>query len=335
MTKPTNEIKVVIIEDDKAKKEELVEILHTNKFSLKNIFSTGFSDIGIDLIEEHLPDVVLLDLKIPANEDDQSVKIENSNKVIKDVELINARRNQDDESTGIIIISASVNDSGLQRLYKDKPEIVHFFDKERITLDPKSFSSDLIDKINIVVARNFRHIVQVDYDSIRNIKIKKLESINKDLFERIDTNLLGQFAKLNNRNVNVHQIVEGIIGLSGKIVEDIVILLEDNDASLSIIDDSDNFNSIRNKLTKLSGRKYDHSSKGNDIIYPEIISRKAADFASYAYKLRSEALHSKEGDIKNDKIFVNSKYSISDAVISIDLIMPLVQEFIIHINKNN
>ncbi len=321
-------VRIVIIEDDQEKRDELLEILRDIGFRLNNIMQTKYAEKGIELINDELPDIVLLDLKLPYNPDNESISINNSNKVIKEVERLNAVRNQEECSTGIIIISASIDDYGLQRHYKDVPEVVDFFDKDEIALNEEKFKEDLLTKINQAVDRDFKHVCKIDINDIRHIKIKKLETIHEELYNRISTDLFGQFQKLNNKNVNTYLIVEGVIGLSGKIVEDIINLSEDKAADLTLIDDSDNFNSVRDRLNKLTGRNWNHYDKRYNIKGKAVYSRKAAEYARFAYQLRSEALHSKEKDSDNKKYFVGSKYTIEDASVSISLIMPLINEFV-------
>lgn len=331
MKKPVENIKILIIEDDQEKREELVEILRDNGIRLPNIFTSGYAEKGIDLLEEECPDVVLLDLKIPYNEESISIKIDNSNKVIKAVERINAIRNQEDSSTGIIIISASVDDEGLRKNYKHTIEVVDFFDKDEIALNKKKFITELIKKIHQTTEKEFKHECKVEFAEIRDFKISKLKTIHYGLFERISKDLLQQFEKLNNKNSNVSRIAENVIGVSGRIVEDIINLVDDRQSQLTTNDQSDNLTSVRNRLTNLTGRKYigfvNYQNK-YEIIGNPIFSRKAAEFATFAYKLRSEALHSQEGDNYNNKIFKESRFSIEDAAISITLIIPLINEFI-------
>lgn len=326
MKKSIKEVKIVIIEDDQLKREDLVEILRDLGLKLSNINQSKYAEKGIEIIRDEWPDVVLLDLKIPYNKESESIKIDNSNKVIKAIEGLNAARNQVDSSTGIIIISASIKDEGLRKNYKHITEVVAFFTKDE--LDEENFKQELLKKIHQVVERDFRHVCKIELKEIRNIKLKKLEVIHKGLYNRISIDLLGQFQKLNNRRVNTYQIVENVISLSGRIVEDVICLIENKDAGLLPVDDSDNFNSVRNKLTALSGRKWCHDAKRYDLEGTPIISRKAAEYARLAYYFRSEALHTKEGDDDNKKIFNSGEYSIEDAAISINLIIPLIQDYV-------
>lgn len=331
MTKSTAEIKVLIIEDDQEKREELVEILRDSGIQLSNVKATGFAESGIQLLDNEEPDVVLLDLKIPYNEESISLNIDNSNKVINAVERLNSIRNQEAESTGILIISASIDDRGIRNQYKHTKEIIDYFDKDEIALNKENFKQELIRKIKKVVEKEIKHECRIDLAEIRHYKISKLKSIHEELYNRISEDLLGDFEKLNNRNVNVSRLVENIIGLAGRVVEDIVNLLENDQYTLGDIDDTDNFFSVRTRLTLLSGRRhtgYENGQPKYEKVGEGIISRKTAEYATQAYKLRSEALHSKEGDRYNNKIFNDSDYSIEDAAISINLIMPLVSDFI-------
>lgn len=328
MKKTIDQIKILIIEDDREKREELAEILYNIGFKLANIFHTKFAEEGIALINDELPDVVLLDLRIPYNDNDGREIIDNSNKVIKEVQRINLARNVEEDSTGIIIISASIDDVGIRNNYKHINEVVDFFDKDEIALNEGKFITNLEKKIFQVVERDFKQPCGVELKEIRNIKLKKLESINLDLYNRIITDLLGEFEKLNNKKSNINLISQNVIGLSGIIVEDILNLFDDKNVSLLPIDKSDNSNTVRHKLTRLTGREWDYDHKKYIRGKNEILSRKAAEYARFAYQLRSEVLHSKEGDFEHKKIFNKNNFTILDASISINLIMPLIQEFI-------
>jgi len=329
MRKDLGQIKILIIEDEQEKREELVELLRDLGFSLPNIFYTQYAETGIEILDDELPDVVLLDLNIPYSKDNISVKIDNSNKVINAVERLNALRNQDDDSTGILIISASVDDEGIRKKYKHTPEVVDFFVKEDLDLKPEKFKDDLKKKIIIAIEREFNRSTIVEIKELRNLKLKKLQLINVDLFRRIEKEVIDEFEKLNNRKVNESLIARGIIGTVGIIVEDVINLLEDKNALLQPIDDSDNFYSVRNRLNKLTGREWIREDNKFDLAGSKpMISRKAADYARYAYQLRSEVLHTKEGDTDNKKIFNTNNFTIFDASISISLITPLIHEFI-------
>ncbi|MEX0980489.1 MAG: hypothetical protein WD577_11950 [Bacteroidales bacterium] len=336
MSKPIADIKILIIEDDQEKREELVEILRDAGLSLVNVSVTGFAETGIEKLEDEQPDVVLLDLKIPYNEESMSLNIDNSNKVIHAVERLNVTRNQEADSTGILIISASVDDRGIRNQYKHTKEVIDFFDKDEIALNKEGFKQELLKKIQRTVEREIKHECAVEYPEIRKIKLSKLKPLHLDLHNRIVNDLLGDFEKLNNRNVNTSRVSENIIGLAGRIVEDIINLIEDDQYSLSENDQSDNFTSVRNRLINLSGRKY-LRHENRQAIYKtngeRIISRKAAEYGKQAYILRSEALHSKDGDRFNNKIFKDTEYTIEDAAISIGLIIPLISEFITYLKN--
>lgn len=335
---PLNETKVLIIEDDQEKRQELVEILRDKGIQLKNVFAAGFAEAGIDLLNNELPDVVLLDLTIPYNEESKSLKLDNSNKVIKEVERLNALRNQQKDSTGIIIISASIDDSGLINNYKHIPEIVEFFDKDDIALKKTKFKDDLISAIQKSTEREFKHECKMEFSDLRNLKVSKLKSIHPKLFKRITEDLLGEFAKLNNKNVNTARVAEYIIGVAGVIVEDIINLVENEQYVLKEIDQSDNLSSVRNRLTTLTGRRYVGYENGHtqyELINNPVFSRKAADYGVYAYKLRSEALHSKEGDRYNSKIFDDPNYTLESAAVSVNLIIPLIMEYIDYKTNRN
>lgn len=321
-------INVLIVEDDQEKREELAELLRDIGIELKNIQQVKYAEKAIEIVNDDLPEVVLLDLKIPFNPDNESINIKNSNLIIKEVERVNAARNNELSSTGIIVISASVDDQGLQENYKHNPDIVDFLDKDEIALDEDKFKGRLLKRIKNIARREFSHDCKIELPTIRKIKLNKLKEINLKLYERIVNDLLERFAGLNNKKANVKRDSEMIIGLAGRIVEDIINLFHDENVDLLPIDESDNFSSVRNKLNNLTGRRWNNSERKLVLIGTPKISRRAAEYARFAYQLRSEALHSKEGDIDNKKLFNTDEFAIEDAAISINLIMPLVQEFI-------
>lgn len=328
MSKPFDQIKCLIVEDDEEKRIQLVRLLQKIGLSLKNVFMKAFAEDAIDCIKDEYPDVVLLDLKIPYNKDDSKIQINNSNKVIDAVKNINNARNTTNESTGVIIISASIDDRGLQNSYKKNQEIVAFIDKIELAQNPEKFQSDLKKQIGKIIERKFSEPCQIELKEIRLSQIKPLEKINTSLYNRLINDILTPLASLNNRNVNIHHVSKKIVTEAGIIVEDIINLSLDKKPSFTQNQGIEPYNSIRNKLNKLTGREWNSQIQGYSLVGEPLFSRKSAEYARLAYKLRSESAHSMEADNKNDKLFANETFTPEDAFIASSLIFPLVLEFI-------
>jgi hypothetical protein len=101
---------------------------------------------------------------------------------------------------------------------------------------------------------------------------------------------------------------------------------------LSAVSYSNNVTSVRNKLTALSGRVYTEYNSYEET-GDKIISRKAAEYALKAYQYRNEAVHSQKKDDKNNKIFADSSFSKEDASISVQLIFPLIKDYITYVKS--
>lgn len=324
--------KVLIIEDESDKLEGIARILRDNGgFSLNNIISARNAVDAIKKLEDDEPQLVLLDLKIPRRDDDP-VDICNAIEILNNIELYNYKNNF---SVRVIIISASIQDNGLQKLIiGDRSDIVSFIDKNEAAINSDDFKSKLLKQIE----KAYNHAkpeMKIDYSSIRKSGIRKLQDLNNTLWDKIDNNILKEFESLTEKNVNIHTRSKQIIGCCGEVVEDIVSQLKNIAIVNGSSTDSKTNPSIGKSLDSLTGRKRDAENKTMVMNGLEpLISRSAADYAFHAYRLRSEALHSADNDLENIRIYKGKTFTREDAAISINLIVPLVLEYIEIIKKN-
>lgn len=319
--------KVLIVEDESDKLQGIARILRDEGgISLKNILIARNAVDAIRKLEDDEPQLILLDLKIPRKDDDP-VDICNAIEILKNIELYNFKNNF---SVKVIIVSASIQDYGLQKLIiGDRSDIVSFIDKNDAAIN----SDDFKDKLLKQIEKAFNHEMiekKMDYSSIRKSGIRKLQDLNKTLWEKIDNNILNEFECLTERNVNIHTRAKQIIGCCGEIVEDIVTKLNNNEGTVK-----ESNPSIGKILDSLTGRKRNSETKAMIMTGVEpVISRSTADYAYHAYRLRSEALHSAENDLENTRVFKGKTFTREDAAISINLIVPLILEYI-EILKND
>jgi len=323
--------RILIVEDEKDKREGLVRILMYNGWKGDYIKAVVTSQEAVDSINNFEPEAVILDLKIPHDRNEEP-KISNALEVLKEIELYNSNNLK---SIYVVVISASVEDVGLQSLIKeDRSKIITFIDKNEAAIDSDKFKEKLLRQIDKALNKENEE-KRVSYSSIRRSELKKLREINHKLWEKIDKNVIGEFESLFGKDVNVHARAKQIIGSCGEVVEDLISLLKDNSYKITEKEYEINIPSIGKSLYSLTGRKKDTDT--NKLVLTgtkPIISRAAAEFAFQAYRYRSEALHSSENDPENKKVFKDRKLTIEDAAISVNLIMPLIIEYIdIAINK--
>ena len=318
--------KLLIVEDEKDKRQGLVRIfMYDGNWPGNLIKDVGSSIEAIKAIEEFEPEVVILDLKIPREKNDEP-RIENAASVLREIEYFNSKN---PETIYVIIISASVNDSGIQSLIKeDRSKIISFIDKNEAAIDSDKFKEKLLQQVHKALTRGPEEKI-VTYSSIRKSSIKELKELNPSLWEKIDKYILREFELLFQKDINVDPRAKQIIGTCGEVVEDIIFLISERGYTISPRNYKDYNPSVGERLFKYTGRERDKDSKQLILTGEKpLLSRASAEFAFQAYKYRSEALHSKENDIKNDKIFKGRLFTKEDAAISINLIMPLVLEYI-------
>lgn len=323
-----NEARFLVVEDESDKRDFLVRMLMDNEIKSEHIEEAETSLQAIEQIRDFEPDIILLDIAIPRDEQSEPSSA-NCGEVIREIRLFN-HENQNNIKT--FIISATVEDKGLQKLIGDDHKgIDYFFDKNEISINPDRFKERLIGKIKSALTKESEPC-KIEYRYIQKSLTKELKKINEELWEKINTEILDEFETLSERNVNEHNRSKSIIITCGEIVEDIVHLLEDESLELSTINYSDSIASTRNKLTALSGRVYAEYNSYEET-GDKIISRKAAEYALKAYQYRNEAVHSKEKDDKNNKIFADSSFSKEDASISVQLIFPLIKDYITYVKS--
>lgn len=331
--------KVLIVEDEVEIQRGLVRILtYTGKLPSGYIDLAGNSTDSKEKIDDFEPDIVLLDLKIPRVKGDTPDVI-NSNDVLNHIELTNYKFNK---NIKVIIISASVKDKGTQKLILgDRSNIVKFLDKDERAIDSEEFGKELLRQIDKAMNEEPDE-KRMDYSAIRRSVIRELKELNPELFNKIDKEVLSEFEKLNDKDTNTYKKSKDVMISCGEVVEDILAFFKSNATKLSSIKYSDDPSKVRNRLTSLTGRmpyfvkitdsdgeernqlhfKYDEKN--------ELISRVASESAYMAYFLRSEAVHGgKEDDERNIKLFANKyKFTREDAAVSVNLIMPLIRDYI-------
>jgi CheY-like chemotaxis protein len=331
-------LKFLIIEDNKSNLDHLSRTLLYNTGVLgENVSEAETAEEAIEIISDFEPDIVLLDLKVPRKSGDEP-SIESAVEILKEIELQYHRKNR---FIRVIVISGSVQDAGVQQLIRgDRSNIVKFVDKNAIAIDSDEFKVKLIKLIERCIQEEEPER-SIEYSDLRNSHIKKhLLKLSPNLWQKIEKEILSDFESLNDRKVNVYNRVKSIILACGEVVEDILHLIDDEKYDLSEKKYSDDDNTIRKKLLKITGRRHlgkdaEGKDKGYSIDAKNIlISRVACDCAFHAYRYRSEAVHGKEGDVLNNKLFP-SDYSFTreDAAISINLIMPLINDYIKHLES--
>lgn len=326
----------LIIEDEEEIRDFLLRILIDNiGIPNESIEEATYLNEAKTIIDEFDPNIVLLDLKIPRDKDYEPDMI-NAFELIQYVELYNFRQHSSKDKIKIIVISGSVEDRGVRQILKmDKSRIFDFYDKGEIARDVAKFETSLKRKIEKAI--EFRGEVQsIDYTFVRKGVIKKLEEIRPELWQKIDEQILKPFENISDIKLNEANIAKSIIINCGELVEDIIALYADRNQTIGVIEYTINDNSVLKKLTKLSGRKFVGWDKENnnepkfEVIGNNLIRRISQEYAHKAYQLSSQARHSKEGDERNNKWFsgYNAGFTKEDAALSINLIVPLIQDFI-------
>jgi CheY-like chemotaxis protein len=318
--------KILIVEDEKDKRDGLVRILmYDGGWHADLIKDVATSLEAVESISSFEPDVVILDLKIPRASKEEP-KISNAAEVLKEIELYNQNNLN---SIYVIVISASVEDTGLRDLIKeDRSKILTFIDKNEAAIDSAKFKEKLLRQVHKALKKE-REEKRVDYSTIRKSEIKKLQDLNRSLWEKIDRNILTEFELLFGKNANVHPRAKQIIGSCGEVVEDIISLLKDGSHEISSKKYQDENPTVGKNLYGLTGRSRDLKTRVISLTGKEpVISRAAAEFAYQAYRYRSEVLHSTHDDPENKKIFREKKLTAEDAAVSVNLIMPLIIEYI-------
>jgi len=334
--------KILVVEDEEDIRDGLVRaLMYKGNWPEKMIEDVDNAESAIDVIETFRPDIVLLDLKIPKRRGEKE-EIRYAVDILKEIDLYNYKNNA---NTKVIVISASVDDPGMQRLVLgDRSNVISFLDKNEMAIESDEFKDKLIKRIRWAFesAPDER---RMDYSAIRRSVIRELKGLNNELFEKIDKEVITEFEKLNDKGTNIHKKSKDVIVTCGEIVEEVLAFFKTHTTKLADIKYLEDITKVRNRLTALTGRiatrvevtdergekRYQIHFKPNG--ETELITRFAAEAAFMAYNLRSEAVHGgKEDDERNAKLFANKYlFTREDAAVSVNLIMPLIRDYIIYL----
>ena len=327
-----NEKRFLIIEDEEKNRDMLLRLMiddyNIPESKIREAQNLLEAEEEIDNFEPH---IVLLDLKIPVSEGMEPEMI-NAFKIIQKAEYYNFKQVNQNDKIKIIVISGSIQDRGVQKILSLNKEIIFdFFDKGAIASNYSGFKIKLGEKLERAAIYEGKKN-SIEYSYFRDALLKEVSAINPNLWEKIDVQILQEFEKLNDTNVNESVVSKSIIGTCGEIVEDLIQLLNKSGNGLPTFY-INNENSVLSKLTFLSGRRYngwDNGIKENQYQYigQSKIRRASQEYAVMLYRMRSQALHGKEGDGNNSKWYAKHNFSREDAVIAINLLVPLIRDYI-------
>ena len=320
----------LIVEDEEENRDLLLRLL-INEYNISddNIHEAeNLSQAEVE-IEEFQPNIIFLDLKIPESYGMEPEMI-NAFKIIQQAELYNFKQPDSKEKIKIIVVSGSIKDKGVQKIISlNKDTIFDFFDKGIIASDFDKFKLDFKRKLEKAIIYEGNN-PSIDYSDVRNALFRKVQEINPSLWEKIDSQILKEFEKFSGKKANEFNISKSIIGTCGEIVEDVIwyfTVLGNHKLPESY---NENEGSVLAKLTSLSGRKHigrDNKEQVFELINQPKIRRISQEYALLAYRMRSQALHTKEGDVNNNKWFKEHKFTKEDAAISINLIVPFIEDY--------
>ncbi len=327
--------KILIVEDAKDLRELYVKFLIDNDISEENLKSVCCSKQAMEEIRDFIPDLVLLDVKIPYTEDGVPDS-GHSKQVIDRIESHNTRF---EKKIKTIIISATTEDKGIQDLVSIDPlRIFKMMDKNLLATSPEKFKVELkkhidnalnasmaFSKPTISVVSNFRNI------------LVPLKVGDTELYNYMFSEIFNPFEEINSKTEGI--ISHSIIIRCGMVVEDIIDLLSKveipKQRKLSIFSNiragislpMEDEGSVRDKLNLLSGRKWSEGGINENLGTPKI-TRQAYEYAHFAFRCRNQASHSSKSDYKNNNMFSDNIFTKEHALSSITLIMPLVQDYI-------
>ena len=134
--------KILVVEDEEDIRDGLVRaLMYKGNWPEKLIEDVDNAESAIDVIETFRPDIVLLDLKIPKRRGEKE-EIRYAVDILKEIDLYNYKNNA---NTKVIVISASVDDPGMQRLVLgDRSNIISFLDKNEMAIESDEFKDKLI-----------------------------------------------------------------------------------------------------------------------------------------------------------------------------------------------
>lgn len=318
------ELKILVVEDEKWIRNNLIMKIHDYGLDANNIKGTSNSSESIKYIESFDPDIILLDLNIPRVLHGLP-DISHAFDVMEKVQLYN---NKHKDKIKIIVISGTIFDHAVQKIIALSDKVIFkYIDKSGIAENSSMFNSDLKKTIIDVIADRDEEIC-LDYEIIRDGHLKELEKVDRALWEQIDREIFSEFKKIFSNDSNENVRATNIILKVGKLVEDIISLISKGSLSYNQKELLGRQTTVRKQLNVLSGRRH-IKDKGFIEIGQQIISRESVEYSMLAYTLRSEGIHGgKDSDPKNEKLFSKSKPKIEDAAISMNLIVPLIRDYI-------
>ena len=319
-----SEIKVLIVEDNPTIRESAVQTLLKHGFEDNKIFDTAFAMEAIRIIENENPDAVLLDLKIPYENQNGPVEIRNAQLILDRIKINNIQYGY---NTRVIMFSGSIENKDSQLLMKNEL-VLDFIDKGEVAADHTLFEKKLVESIAMVCKKADREPSRVDIRILWEKEFRKLESLYPDLWKKIREEIFDEFSKLGDRKVNVHAKVKQIIIACGEVVEEVIDLIDQYLPAGSNIRSRNDLHSVRDRLNYLTGRLFDQNTNSFLLVGPAYISRSAGEYAAMAYRLRNETAHGKENDEGNRRLFPHHQFTKEDAAVSISLIIPLLKEIL-------
>jgi CheY-like chemotaxis protein len=340
MKKDLKDLNILIVEDESKNTEILERILLGQ--GITKLRTASNTEEAIDKISQDLPDLILLDLRIPYTEGGQE-DAANSYQIVLEVESSNRIH---DHHIKIIIISGTTQEKGLQKLIaKDKSLFQHMFDKGDMGMDPEKFKNDLLAQIKQVLT----HSVKKNKPKISLFEnldriIAPLKQIDKDLFAYFHDEVLCNFEEMDDKTENI--VSQAIIIRCGIILEDLIQQFENPsqknkdrkfnaESSGKVITEiiPEDEKSIKRRLEKLTGRTWDKTNYLYIINDKAKISRQACEYGVLAYKCRNHASHSNKTNPKNDNIFNDGNFTKEHAINSITLLTPILQDYIKYKSK--
>lgn len=319
--------KILVVEDNEKVRESIVELLMNNKEPKYEVEDAASSDEARRIIKEFEPDVILLDLRIPRTREEEP-EIRNAIDVLQEVTIHNYEKNADSK---IIVISGSIDDPGLRRLIEgDRTSIITFINKNDGATVTGEFNKNVLKQVKRALSAEPSER-PMEYSAIRKSIVRELKELNPELFARIDKEILDVFEKLNEKSTYVHKNSKDIVISCGEVVEDVISYMKSRSTKLSSVSYSKKPGTVRFRLNALTGREYDIDNKVYTLTGEvPLLTRPAAEYAFQAFYLSSEARHGgKDDDEANEKYYANRYvFTREDAAVSVNLIMPLVRDYI-------
>jgi len=323
------DVKILVVEDEKGIRENLVN--NVNKMGVKETRKSSYSNEAINIIEDFKPNIILLDLNIPEFIDG-TPDISNAFKIMEKVQLLN---NTQLSKIKIIVISGTIFDNAIQKIITLTDKIIlKYVDKSLLAESPDNFKKEL--KQSIINASDEKdNICHIDYKYIREGVLKELKAVDKELWNYINDKIIIALDDFYVGKTNEFESSKNIIGNCGEIIETIIARFYKTPLTdiqrIKLKKESKTFK----KLIILSGRSLIHGNNYDKSGEP-FITRASAKYASLAFEMRNEAVHGKEiSNGRNNKLFEYSQPTIEDAILAIDLIVPLIKDYVKYLKSKN